>query len=141
MADLITPEQRSANMALIRSRNTLPEILVRRTLHRLGYRFRIHWKNAPGRPDIALPNRKCLIQVHGCFWHQHPGCAAARIPTTRREFWKQKLEQNRARDLKNQAAAEALGWRALIIWECELRDLQAIEKRLVTFLGPTRVDQ
>lgn len=138
MIDRITQIQRSANMARIRSKNTSPELRVRRLLHSLGYRFRIHWKPAPGRPDVAFPGRKKMIQVHGCFWHQHAGCKNATFPKTRQEFWSEKLSQNVARDLRNQQAAEQMGWQVLVIWECETTDSPALAKTLMQFLGPKR---
>ncbi len=139
--DRLTPEHRSANMSRIRGKDTKPEWAVRRLLHRLGYRFRLHWKAAPGRPDVAFPGRRRIIFVHGCYWHQHPGCHLATMPSTRREFWEAKFESNRARDLRVLARAEAEGWQALVVWECETREPATLATRLVDFLGPVRMDR
>lgn len=139
--DRLTPAQRSAHMSLIRRADTKPEWVVRRLLHRLGYRFRLQWKPAPGRPDVAFPGRRKIIFVHGCFWHQHHGCRLSHVPATRRDFWSQKFERNRARDARDLARAEAEGWSALVIWECETRNPHALEERLTGFLGDTRMSR
>ncbi|MDG5974849.1 DNA mismatch endonuclease vsr [Hydrogenophaga taeniospiralis CCUG 15921] len=108
-------------MSGIRSRNTVPEIRVRRLLHRQGYRFRLHRGDLPGTPDIVLPSRRIAIFVHGCFWHLHQGCRLARVPGTREDFWRAKLTRNRERDEAAIAKLRALGWRVLVVWECYLR--------------------
>lgn len=138
MADKLSPEARSAAMGRIRRSDTKPEWIVRRLLHNLGYRFRLQWKAAPGRPDIAFPGRRRIIFVHGCFWHQHEGCRHARVPSTRSEFWAAKFARNKARDARDLVRAQAEGWEALVIWECETEDQEALRDRLTTFLGPTR---
>jgi DNA mismatch endonuclease (patch repair protein) len=138
LSDRLTPAQRSAHMARIRRSNTKPEMIVRRLLHRLGYRFRLQWKAAPGRPDVAFPGRRRIIFVHGCFWHQHPGCRVAHVPTTRRDFWEQKFSRNRARDARDLARASEDGWTSLVVWECETGDEQLLEGRLRDFLGGTK---
>ena len=107
-------------MSRIKGKNTRPEILVRSILHRLGFRFRLHAKNLPGRPDIVLPKYKTVIFVHGCFWHRHRGCKNCTTPTNRREFWITKLEGNAARDKLHRKALQKLGWRTLVIWECDV---------------------
>lgn len=119
--ETVSPE-RSAQMALVRNSNTKPELLVRRALHRAGLRYRLHVKRLPGKPDIVFPSRQLVIFVHGCFWHRHPDpkCQLARLPKSRLEFWKPKLEGNSIRDQKNRATLEALGWYVIVIWECEL---------------------
>ena len=127
-------------MSRIRRADTKPEWVVRRLLHRLGYRFRLQWKAAPGRPDVAFPGRRRIIFVHGCFWHQHEGCRSATMPSTRRDFWQAKFERNKARDARDLARAEAEGWQALVVWECETRRIEELEARLVGFLGATRSD-
>ncbi len=137
--DGFTPQQRSAHMGRIRRADTKPEWLVRRLLHRLGYRFRLQWKAAPGRPDVAFPGRRKIIFVHGCFWHQHEGCRLSHVPATRRDFWEAKFARNQVRDARDLARAEAEGWQPLVVWECETRDLGALEPRLVAFLGATNV--
>lgn len=129
IASPVSPE-RSAQMALIRSRNTKPELIIRRALHRAGLRFRLHDKRLPGKPDIVLASRKVVIFVNGCFWHRHKsvGCKLARLPKSRLDFWVPKLEGNAARDEKKHAVLRALGWRVMIFWECQLSDLQTIQR-------------
>jgi len=119
--DIFTPAKRSEIMGRIRGKNTKPELEVRRKLHAMGYRFRLHRKDLPGRPDITLPKHKTVIFVHGCFWHGHEGCKANRIPKTNEAFWQAKIDRNRARDEENRAALETLGWKVVVIWECEVR--------------------
>ncbi|MBA5639791.1 DNA mismatch endonuclease Vsr [Duganella sp. LX20W] len=121
MVDSVTPELRSDIMSRIRAKDTRPEMIVRRMLHKAGYRYRLHVRKLPGTPDLVFPARKKVIFVHGCFWHMHAGCEFARIPKTRVEFWTTKLMANKARDDKNLAALRAAGWDVLTIWECELR--------------------
>lgn len=137
IADTLSHEERSKRMALVKSRNTKPEMLVRRLLHSLGYRYRLHRKDLPGKPDIVFPSRRKIIQVHGCFWHQHPDpyCKLARTPNSRQEYWLPKLQRNREHDQANNAALENLGWQVIEVWECPLKDLDALERRLVNFLG------
>lgn len=129
MADNRTQESRSALMSRIRSKNTAPELIVRRLLHRMGFRFRLHRKDLPGNPDIVLPGRRTAIFVHGCFWHGH-GCKIGRPPKSRPDFWLPKLERNRDRDAENEAALVADGWRVLTLWQCEIRDADRLEARL-----------
>ena len=107
-------------MAAIKGKNTKPELLVRSWLHRNGFRFRLHRKDLPGTPDIVLPKYRTVIFVHGCFWHSH-GCANSDVPRTRRAFWKEKLSTNRSRDKKMSLSLRKLGWRVVVVWECELR--------------------
>lgn len=109
-------------MSRIRNRDTKPEIQVRSILHRMGYRFRLHRKDLPGRPDIVLPKFRTVILVHGCFWHRHESCPRAAVPSTRRDFWKAKFERNVKRDEEVQGALRALGWRVIVVWECEVAD-------------------
>src|SRR5919106_1632532 len=126
MADVHTPEQRSRNMAAIRGKNTAPELVVRRIAHRLGYRFRLHRRDLPGRPDLVFPRLRKVILVHGCFWHQHPGCSLARSPKSRPDYWLPKLRRNQERDAKAAEALKGLGWDLMVLWECEA----AAEERL-----------
>ncbi len=128
--DIFNKEKRSAIMSRVRSANTGPEIRVRRILHRLGYRFRLHRRNLPGTPDIVLPAYKSIVLVHGCFWHRHDRCRDASTPGTRIRFWKKKFAENVTRDAKKTAALRALGWKVLIVWECELRDEEALAEKL-----------
>lgn len=131
MADTVSEAQRSYNMSRIRSKDTKPELLVRSMLHRLGYRFTVNGpknKQLPGKPDIVLPKYKTAIFVHGCFWHAHKGCKDYRLPKTRTEWWKAKLEGNAARDARRQEELRKLGWKVLVIWECELGNLEKLSE-------------
>jgi len=136
--DIITPTQRSALMARIRGRDTGPERSVRRLLHGLGYRFRLHVSDLPGRPDIAFRSRRIVIFVHGCFWHRH-NCGLAYSPKTRPEFWQTKFEQNVRRDKMVQRALKRAGWRVVVVWECEIVRLSKLTARLTKLLGPPSV--
>ena len=115
-------EQRSRNMSAIKSKNTKPEIKVRKVLHSMGYRFRLHSKDLPGSPDIVLPKYKTVIFVHGCFWHRHENCKYASTPKTRQEFWNKKFNENINRDKINQENLSSKGWKIIIVWECEIKD-------------------
>lgn len=130
MRDRLTKERRSWNMSQIRGKNTKPEVLVRSMLHRMGLRFRIHARGLPGRPDIVLPKYTAVVFVHGCFWHRHRGCKNCTIPTHNRGFWLKKLEGNAKRDVANQHALAQLGWRVIIVWECEVSRADAKTERL-----------
>jgi DNA mismatch endonuclease (patch repair protein) len=130
MTDRISEARRSWNMSRIRGKDTKPEIAVRSMLHRLGYRFRLHRNDLPGRPDIVLPSRKSVILVHGCYWHRHPGCRYAYSPKSRVDFWEKKFSENIARDRRNMDELQSIGWRALVVWECELREPDELKKRL-----------
>lgn len=140
MADRLSPAERSAHMARIKRANTRPELIVRKLLHAMGYRFRIQLKGVPGRPDIAFPRRRKAIMVHGCFWHAHDACPAFHIPKTRTAFWEAKFLANRERDRRLEAAAREAGWDCLTIWECEVGDREDLAARLTEFLGPQRTD-
>lgn len=120
MADVFTRAKRSEVMSGIRSKDTKPELAVRRTLHRLGYRFRLHAKNLPGRPDIVLRRYRTIVQVQGCFWHGHR-CLKGRIPEVNRDYWQPKIAGNKARDKRNQRRLRAMGWRVRTVWECKVR--------------------
>lgn len=132
----VTPE-RSAMMAKIKARDTRPELVVRRWLHRAGYRFRLHRGDLPGRPDIVLPRHRTAVFVHGCFWHRHPGCARASTPHTRQEFWLSKFSRNVARDSAAHSTLQGLGWRVLIIWECGTRKPEVLANLLKSALDPS----
>jgi DNA mismatch endonuclease (patch repair protein) len=126
-------------MRQIRSKNTTPEIVLRSLVHRLGYRFRLHQEDLPGKPDLVFPGRRKVIFLHGCFWHQHTGCREGRLPGTRQEYWKPKLTKNRERDAAAQLALKLQGWGVFTVWECELqKDSGAITRRLLRFLGSKR---
>ena len=129
MANLFLPENRSKLMARISSKNTKPEMKVRKFLHARGYRYRLHAKELPGTPDIVLPKYRTVIQVRGCFWHQH-SCPEGRIPKTRRDFWAVKLSKNVQRDQKNDLAIQSMGWSLIIIWECELKSAAKLNDRM-----------
>ena len=118
MTDIVPPEKRSEMMSGIRGKNTRPEIIVRRLLHRLGYRFRLHRKELPGKPDIVLPKWHTVIFVNGCYWHGHENCHLFRPPKTRTEFWINKIHGNQERDQKNYSALYNSGWKVVVIWEC-----------------------
>jgi DNA mismatch endonuclease, patch repair protein len=128
--------ERSRQMSLIRAKDTKPEMIVRRLIHSLGYRYRLHRKDLPGTPDLVFPNRKAVIFVHGCFWHRHddPTCKLARLPKSRLDFWIPKLERNVERDKNNAAALRELGWRVLTIWECQLKNRTDLQVRIREFL-------
>lgn len=130
-------ESRRRNMAAIKGKNTRPELTVRQLLHARGYRFRLHSKDLPGRPDIVFSARRKIIEIMGCFWHRHPGCAFAANPLTRKEFWQSKFDTNVSRDIENKRLLESMGWRVLVIWECEV-DGPNLSDRLCCFLGPPR---
>nr|WP_279593688.1 DNA mismatch endonuclease Vsr [Pseudodesulfovibrio sp. S3-i] len=134
MVDTFVKTKRSSIMSSIVSKDTKPEIQVRKLLHALGYRFRLHRKDLPGTPDIVLPRRKSVIFVHGCFWHLHPGCKRATMPKTNVEFWEKKLKGNVSRDAKAIEQLQDLGYRCLVIWECETKNLDELTDRLTAFL-------
>src|SRR5213596_1549254 len=131
--DRLTPERRSWNMSRIRGKNTSPEMRVRSLLHRMGFRFRLHGKKLPGRPDVVLAKYKTVIFVHGCFWHRHQGCKNCTTPTNRREWWLTKLNGNAARDKLHQRALRKLGWRSIVVWECETEIPKRLERLLAAF--------
>lgn len=133
--DVLTPERRSANMRLIRSKNTSPELTVRKLVHRLGYRYRLHVASLPGKPDLVFRRLKKIIEVRGCFWHQHDGCIDSHIPKSRRDYWKPKLARNKKRDAVNEKALRSSGWKILVVWECELSDSRSLSRRIRRFLG------
>jgi len=134
MTDHISKGQRSANMRAVRSRNTGPELRVRKILYSLGYRFRLHRLDLPGKPDIALSKFKKAIYVHGCFWHQHKGCRKATMPQTNRSFWRKKLRGNVLRDSNQLSQIRRRGWHAFVVWECELKNESRLTARLEQFL-------
>ena len=128
--DSLTPERRSWNMSRIKSGNTKPERLVRSLLHRMGYRFRLHRKDLPGRPDIVLPKYSRVVLVHGCYWHRHPGCRLAYTPKSNLEFWQAKFNENVCRDERQNRQLSELGWRVVTVWECETREPATLAERL-----------
>lgn len=124
-------------MQSVGTKHTGPELLVRQLLTRLGYRYRLHGRRLPGRPDITFVGRKKVIFVHGCFWHGH-GCRKGRAPKSRPDYWLPKIDGNRARDLTNEAKLHGLGWATLVVWQCELQGTGALEAKIVDFLGPPK---
>lgn len=137
MADTLTKVERSQRMSLVRHKDTRPEMVVRRLIHRLGYRYRLHRRDLPGNPDLVFPRLGKVIFVHGCFWHRHPSadCKLARMPKSRLDFWQAKLEGNRSRDQRNHESLERAGWKVLVVWECELKDKEQLENIVTRFLG------
>ena len=139
MTDTVTPKRRSEIMSNIRAKGMKPEMAVRRIAHAMGYRYRLHRKDLPGKPDLVFPGRRKVIFVHGCFWHQHSdaACRIARRPKSNRDYWLPKLESNVARDAKHQAELAELGWKVLVIWECDVVAENGIADRVRDFLERT----
>lgn len=138
MVDTIDKKKRSWVMSRVRSTNTKPEMRVRSALHRMGYRFRLHRKDLPGKPDVVLTKHRLAIFVHGCFWHRHSGCDKTRTPKTNVEFWEGKFKRNVERDRLNQVELRRMGWRVEVIWECEIKDEEGLRKRLAAIFAPKR---
>lgn len=132
--DTISRERRSENMRRIRSRDTIPELIVRKLVWGLGYRYRLHWKKAPGKPDIAITTQRKAIFIHGCFWHQHDKCRHGRLPKSHLDYWGPKLARNQARDREVHALLFKSGWDVLVIWECEAINAITLEQRLLWFV-------
>jgi len=132
--DRVSGATRSRNMAAVRSRDTAPEMVVRREAHRLGYRYRLHVPELPGSPDLVFPRFKKVIFVHGCFWHQHVGCKKAKRPEKNTNFWNAKLDRNVERDAENLVALSQAGWQSLVIWECQTNQRVDLEQILTQFL-------
>jgi DNA mismatch endonuclease (patch repair protein) len=135
MADVFTPQKRSAIMSRIKGENTKPEIAVRKMVHALGYRFRLHDKMLPGKPDIVLAKHRKVILVHGCFWHWHPRCTRSSFPVTNVQFWREKIVSNKRRDQKVVKALNRRGWQTLVVWQCQTRDTVKLRLRLEKFLS------
>jgi DNA mismatch endonuclease (patch repair protein) len=125
---------RSENMRRIRGKDTIPEMAVRRLVHGMGYRYRLHRRDIPGKPDLAFPGRRKVIFIHGCFWHQHPGCREGRPPKSNTAYWLPKLERNQMRDKAALEQLAASGWQALTVWECETTDIHALSDKMRIFL-------
>ena len=128
--DTFSPKKRSEIMRRVRGKDTTPEIVVRSLLHRLGFRFRLHRADLPGKPDIVLPKYKTVIFVHGCFWHRHAGCSRASTPASRRDYWIPKFRRTIDRDRQNRESLRRAGWKVIVVWECELRDMARLAARL-----------
>jgi DNA mismatch endonuclease (patch repair protein) len=138
MTDVFSTKKRSEVMSRIRSKDTSAELIVRRLVYAMGFRYRLHVARLPGRPDVVLSRLKKIIEVRGCFWHQHKGCSDAHIPKSRTEYWGPKLARNVSRDRDNERLLRSLGWQILPVWECETRDRLVTAKRLRVFLGKKR---
>ena len=132
--DTLTTEQRSRRMGLVKGKNTGVELRVRRLIHAMGYRYRLHRSDLPGKPDLTFASRQAVLFVHGCFWHRHEDCKLARMPKSKVEFWRHKLDANKARDARNLSTLARLGWRTLVVWECETKDEAALAQRIGCFL-------
>lgn len=130
MADIVSKEARSKMMSGIKGKNTKPEMLVRSMLHKMGYRFRLHMNDLPGKPDIVLPKYHTVVFVHGCFWHRHSGCKYAYTPKSRSDFWNEKFKQNVERDFANREGLQKAGWVVLTVWECETKNVDLLSKTL-----------
>jgi DNA mismatch endonuclease (patch repair protein) len=135
MADTHTPDARRRNMQRIRAANTSPEKVVRSVIHAMGFRFRLHRSDLPGRPDVILPRHKKIVFVNGCFWHLHKSCGRGRLPNSNRDYWAPKLRRNRERDAMNIRKLRAEGWKVKIIWECQVKERQQLRARLLRFLA------
>lgn len=133
--DTFTKERRSEIMSSIRSKNTNPEKQVRSIVYRLGYRYRLHVRHLPGTPDLVFAGMRKIILVHGCFWHRHRGCKKSSIPKTNTGFWREKLDRNRARDATTLRTLRQQGWKVLTIWQCQLADVERVERRIHEFLS------
>jgi DNA mismatch endonuclease, patch repair protein len=132
--DTLSKNERSTRMGLIKSIDTTPELAIRRLVDMLSYRYRLHEKTLPGRPDLVFPNRHKVIFMHGCFWHRHNRCQLARLPKSRPEFWLPKLEGNKRRDRAIRCALTRQSWKSLVLWECELRDPVRVMIKILVFL-------
>lgn len=136
MTDIFSASERSRIMSRVKMKDTRPEMLVRRLLHGVGYRYRLHGAKLPGKPDLVFSSRRKVIFVHGCFWHRHDDCVLSRLPKSNQDLWRIKLEKNKERDATTYHRLHEMGWDVLVIWECELRDRDAILGRIQRFLGP-----
>jgi DNA mismatch endonuclease (patch repair protein) len=136
--DTLSPQERSERMSRVRGKDSAPELKLRRLVHGLGFRYRLHVRELPGQPDLVFPSRRALIFMHGCFWHRHEGCKLARLPKSKLDFWGGKLEANKQRDISHQQRLRELGWRVLVIWECELSDVGHVSEIVSGFLNERR---
>lgn len=134
MTDRLTPDRRADNMRQIRAKNTSPEMVVRRLAHGMGFRYRLHSPKLPGKPDLVFTRLRKIVEVRGCFWHQHGKCIDSHIPKSKPEYWLPKLRRNQDRDFENLQKLKALGFRVLVVWECEVKDSRRLETKLCRFL-------
>jgi len=135
MADVFSREKRSDIMSRVKNRDTKPELIVRSTLHKMGYRFRLHRRDLPGNPDIVLPKHKKVIFVHGCFWHGHKGCPRSSRPSSNKKFWNEKIDKNIKRDKNVRKELKRSGWDIMVIWQCEIKDSEKLQRKLTKFLA------
>ncbi|OUL72152.1 very short patch repair endonuclease [Paraburkholderia hospita] len=135
--DTLTPRERSERMSRIKGKDTKPELFVRRLVHGMGYRYRLHGRGLPGRPDLVFAKKRKVIFVHGCFWHRHVGCRLARLPKSRLDFWQCKLDRNIERDREVERRLAELGWNVMIVWECEVKNEAVLMSRIKAFLDGT----
>src|SRR5688572_20406915 len=135
MADVFSAAKRSRIMSRIGGKDTAPELRVRRLLHVMGYRFRLHRRDLPGKPDIVLPRHRKIVLVHGCFWHCHSGCSRAALPTTNEQFWQKKIRGNQTRDRRVRRELRQAGWEVLVVWQCQLKNIDMLTRRLRRFLA------
>lgn len=135
MTDTLSRKERSERMSLIREKDSTPEMKLRRLVHGMGFRYRLHVKELPGKPDMVFPSRRAVIFMHGCFWHRHEGCKLARLPKSKLDFWKPKLEANKERDILHQQQLRDLGWRVLVVWECEMVYTERVAAIVMEFLS------
>lgn len=139
MPEKLSRERRSANMRAVHGKDTAPEIVVRRIVHGMGYRYRLHGRDLPGKPDLVFRSRQKAVFVHGCFWHRHKGCPRASEPKSNINFWRAKLDRNAARDAEQLRALKKIGWRVLVVWQCELKNERRLAAKLRSFLGQRSV--
>lgn len=132
--DVLTPEQRQRCMACISGKNTKPELIVRKLLFSMGYRYRLHYSNLPGKPDLVFPGKRKIIFIHGCFWHRHDCKKGKSLPSKNGEFWQKKLSDNKARDQQNINDLQELGWKVFIVWECEIKDINSLSPKLLEYM-------
>jgi DNA mismatch endonuclease, patch repair protein len=132
--DVFSREKRSQIMSRVSGKNTKPELIVRSLLHRMGYRFRLHRKDLPGKPDITLPKYKKVIFIHGCFWHGHKHCKRSSLPNTNREFWEHKIRSNAQRDYKNISSLTEKGWEVMVLWSCQIKNKEDLISKLIEFI-------
>lgn len=137
--DKVSQEERSRIMSHVRSKDTKPEKQVRSLLHQLGFRFRLQRRDLPGTPDIVLPKYKTVLFVHGCFWHRHPGCKHATSPKSNMDYWQKKFERNQRRDIAVQKELAALGWKTIVVWECELKDAAKLAQELPSMIREEKI--
>lgn len=141
MTDTLSPSERSERMSRVKGKNSNPEMKLRKLIHGMGFRYRLHDRRLPGTPDLVFKSRRAVIFMHGCFWHRHKNCHLARLPKSKIDFWEEKLESNRVRDERNLASLRALGWSSLVVWECELKNPENVRQKVRYFLSSCERDK